>query len=137
MVLNPFKAIFPKKNVYETNEPPIQESQFSSELSPESVQYSTAISNAASTGMSTAQIATIAGVSTTLAAAVLTTVIVTSVILTATKSPTITILFGYQENCTVSTQCNTILGLSCINGYCLCNSTQYYNGTFCGRKKSK
>ena len=134
MVLNPFKAIFPKKNAYETNKPTTHETQFSSELSPDSAQFSTGFTNAASstattTGMSTAKIATLAGVSATMATVVLAAVISTSIILTATKS---TSLLGYMSNCTATSQCDTNIGLSCINGNCICNSTQHYNGTSCG-----
>jgi hypothetical protein len=134
MVLNPFKAIFPKKNAYKADSLPNQpESNFSSELSPESAQYSTAVTNTAvSAGTSTAKIATVVGLSSAMVVAMAVTVIATAVVLTANKSTTETLL-GYQSNCTnTSIQCNVNIGLYCINGLCNCNSTQYYNGSFCG-----
>jgi hypothetical protein len=131
MGLNPFKTIFPKKNAYKVDPP--SESQFSSELSPESAQYSTGITNTAvSTGMTTAKVATVVGVSSAIAIAVAVTVIATTVILTGNKSETnSSTLLGYQSNCTTA-ECNTYLGLICINNTCLCNSTQYYSGSSCG-----
>lgn len=132
MGLNPFKKIFPKKNAYKVDPP--SESQFSSELSPESAQYSTGITNTAvSTGMSTAKVVGVVGVSSAMAIAVAVTVIATTVILTANKSETnSSTLLGYAANCTNTAECKTYLGLICVNNTCLCNSTQYYSGSSCG-----
>ena len=44
-----------------------------------------------------------------------------------------TSLLGYSANCSSSMQCNSFLGLSCSSSACNCNSTQYFNGTTCGK----
>ena len=120
--------------------PNVESSQFSSELSPESVDFSTTMaakSVATSVGTSATKVGAIVGVSAAVAATVLTTVIVTSVILSAPKSSS-SIGFDYLDymgNCSNSSYalCKTYLGLACVNNVCLCNSTtQYYNGSFCG-----
>ena len=171
MVYNPFKMIFPKKSMYQTDAPAESStspptnanSGFSSEVSPDSAEFgTTAATNAAGAGMSTAKMAAIIGVSAALAVAVLTTVITTSVILTTppstvimrpesttttsttkitttsttstTTTATTTVLAGYRLSCSVSNQCNYNLGLVCQIGVCLCNATQYYNGIGCGKK---
>jgi hypothetical protein len=116
-----------------------ESSQFSSELSPESVDFSTTMaakSVATSVGTSATKVGAIVGVSTAVAATVLTTVIVTSLILSASKSNSSTYYLDYMENCSNSSYslCKTYLGLACVNNLCLCNNstTQYYNGSLCG-----
>jgi hypothetical protein len=131
-----------KSSSQSTNNTPLntaESSQFSGELSPESAQYaSTAANVATSAGMSAGKIGAIVGVSAAVATAVLTTVIVTSVVLSASKGlpsdEKITFL-GYMANCSNPLQqCNTLIGLTCLNETCQCNSNQYYNGSYCGQK---
>ena len=120
----------------------VESSQFSSELSPESVDFSTTMAAksvaATSVGTSATKVGAIVGVSAAVAATVLTTIIVTSVILSAPKSsisPAYQYL-DYMDNCSNSSYslCKTYLGLACVNNLCLCNSTtQYYNGSLCGK----
>ena len=117
----------------------VESSQFSSELSPESVDFSTTMavkSVATSVGTSATKVGAIVGVSAAVAATVLTTVIVTSVILSgAPKSGSGCDYLDYMGNCSNSSYslCKTYLGLACVNNVCLCNSTtQYYNGSLCG-----
>ena len=41
-------------------------------------------------------------------------------------------LLGYQLSCSNLAQCNSNLGLICVNSTCNCNATQFYNGSICG-----
>lgn len=38
-----------------------------------------------------------------------------------------------NESCMSTTECLTSRYLSCINGKCQCDSTMYWNGSYCGR----
>ena len=117
-----------------------ESSHFSGELSPESAQFSTTAANVASSAaMSAGKIGAIVGVSAAVATVVLTTLIVASVVLSGSKGLTpsdekTTTLLGYMANCSnpLQQQCNTLIGLTCLNDTCQCNSNQYYNGNFCG-----
>jgi hypothetical protein len=42
-----------------------------------------------------------------------------------------------NQTCSFETQCQTVNGLSCINGFCKCLTTSYWDNTKCGMKKKE
>lgn len=40
----------------------------------------------------------------------------------------------YGEYCNGSIFCDTTTGLSCINSYCTCPASKFWNASFCGKK---
>ena len=149
-MVNPFQKIFPKKHVYE-----FKTSSFENQLAAESANYAT---TAATTTAATTSTTTIIGATAASAALVVVAVVVitTAVVLTQPKSdqnistttPTTTtttttttatttttttrLILSYNGSCANTINiCNSQLGLSCKNGFCLCNEDSYFDNTTC------
>ena len=133
-MVNPFQKIFPKKHVYEFNA-----SSFENQLAAESVNYAT--TTAATTTATTKS--TIIGATVASAALVVVAVVVitTAVVLTqpnndpnASNKTTDSLILSYKENCgNTGNICNSQLGLSCKNGFCLCDDDSYFNTNNCSK----
>ena len=136
-MVNPFQKIFPKKHVYEFNA-----SSFENQLAAESVNYAT--TTAATTTATTTSTTTIIGATVASAALVVVAVVVitTAVVLTQPKNDqnssnkTIdNLILSYNEKCgNTDYICNSQLGLSCKNGFCLCDDDSYFNNITCSNR---